>query len=276
MRGVCFIEIFQMFLIYFLYQTIWYQLGQSQCRVFVNCSDFIICTPSVIGNLLFPKINNASCVIRFSSFVKRFYGLNKATLATGGAFQPGILHILVVLRLFLKPLLYILAFYWTRAVFCKKGPVCFCQFSLCLLKKVHHIYLFQEKQVSVDNPMRRKSRRKTYARFLSPHWIVTVTVPSIWKGIWFAVLSFVVLGCILTWWLSLIRWKSFSLRHDTLAPLSQTASTCLFKIEICTYKLRWSTTELRSWVSRPSLVSSMCSPWDEDFSSLKYFVAVSC
>ena len=60
------------------------------------------------------------------------------------------------------------------------GPKCFYQFVICLLKIVHHIYLFQENQVPVDNLMLLLLRRKTHARsFLGPIWIGADTVPLI-------------------------------------------------------------------------------------------------
>ena len=40
----------------------------------------------------------------------------------------------------------------------------FYQFSICFLRIVHHNYLFQENQVSVDNLMLLLLRRKTNAR----------------------------------------------------------------------------------------------------------------
>ena len=62
------------------------------------------------------------------------------------------------------PLPYKLVFRRTKTVFYKEGPMCFYQFSICLMKVVHHNCLFQENQVPVDNLMLLLLRRKMYAR----------------------------------------------------------------------------------------------------------------
>ena len=107
---------------------------------------------------------------------------------------------------------------------------------------------------------------------MGPIWISTDSVPLIWMGLWFAGLRLLAFGCILTCWFSLTWLQSFSLRRDTVTPLSQTDCTCLFNTEISTYRLRWSTTESRSWVSGLLLVSPTCWPWDVDSSIFKYFL----
>ena len=68
--------------------------------------------------------------------------------------------------------------------------------------------------------------------------------------------------------------KKFPLKHHTLALLSRTLSTCLFKIELCRLKFWQSTSELRRWVSGRSLALPISWPWDVNWSSLNCFVAV--
>ena len=60
------------------------------------------------------------------------------------------------------PLLFKLGFRRLKYVFCEKGPMCFYQSSICLLKIVHHNYL-RENQVPVDNLMLLLLRRKMSA-----------------------------------------------------------------------------------------------------------------
>ena len=59
-----------------------------------------------------------------------------------------------------------LLFVERKLFFFRREPMCFYQFAFCLLKVVHHIYLFQKNQVPVDNLMLLLFRSEKHSRTL--------------------------------------------------------------------------------------------------------------